>query len=570
MKERRAASVTVETDVAIAVRDGTILRADVYRPATGQHPVLLGRTTYGKRTWGAWIDPLATASEGYVVVVNDTRGQHASDGVLDPFRTDFDDGYDVVEWCAAQPWSNGRVGMFGSSAGGFLQLQAAVTHPPHLAAIAPMQTWSSFGRGCCYDQGGAFSLYTQEWALLITNQDPARRLRADQPGYPERAETTARAAWEIGRWHAWRPLIDFPPLAPDLAPYLVEWLRHPDHDDWWADRDVAPRLGELTVPALHIVGWFDRFCRSTIANYLAIGRSSADAAAPAQRLIIGPWPHGVPVQVASGERHFGPGATVDARRLVLDWASTHLRGEPAPAVEPPVRIFVLGIDRWRDEQEWPLARQREETWYLHSDGGANTRHGDGGLSRATPSDEPADTYTYDPDDPTPSVPGRVGRPWGSVDQGPIEDRDDVLVYTSEPLDVDTEVTGHVRAVIHAATTARDTDWMVKLVDVAPDGHVARLVSGMIRARYRDSQASPTLLEPGRAYTYEIDVGPISNVFLAGHRIRIEVASASFAEYDPNLNTGGPAAEERNGIVARQTVLHDAAHPSHLVLPVIGA
>jgi putative CocE/NonD family hydrolase len=236
-----------------------------------------------------------------------------------------------------------------------------------------------------------------------------------------------------------------------------------------------------------------------------------------------------------------------------------------------VRIFVLGIDRWRDETAWPLARRREETWYLRSNGRANTRHGDGRLSPEAPtSDEPADMYAYDPADPTPSVPGRAARPWGSVDQGPIEDRDDVLCYTSDELETDTEVTGHIRARLYAATTARDTDWIVKLVDVAPDGRVARLVSGMIRARYRESQARPTLLEPGRTYAYDIDVGPIANVFRAGHRIRIEIASASFAEFDPNLNTGGSAADETAGVVARQTVLHDGQRASHVVLPVIAS
>ena len=564
--------VIVETDVPIAVRDGTVLRADVYRPPRGRHPVLLGRTVYGKRQWGAWIDPLATAAEGYAVVINDTRGQHASDGDLDPFRRDVADGHDVVEWCGTQAWSSGRVGMFGSSAPGFLQLQAAIAQPPHLAAIAPMQSWASFGRGCAYDPGGAFSLYTQEWALLITNQDPGRRLRSDEPGYAERHARTTGAHWEVGRWHAARPLVDFPPLAPDLAPYLGEWLRHPDHDAWWADRDVAPHYARIRVPALHIVGWFDRFCRSTIANYLGIaGAAGGGSAAPPQRLIIGPWPHGIPVQVASGDQHYGPGAAVDARQLVLDWADSHLRElrHRRRAEEPPVRIFVLGANTWRDETDWPLARRQEEIWYLRSAGGANTRHGDGGLSREAPPDgELPDSYDYDPSDPTPSVPGRPARPWGSVDQRPIEDRRDVLCYTSAPLTADMEVTGHVRASLYASTTAPDTDWVVKLVDVHPDGHAFRLVGGMIRARYRESQSAPSLLEPGRTYAYDIDVGPISNLFRSGHRVRIEVASASFAEFDPNLNTGGPAAEETSGMAARQTIHHDTGQASHLTLPVI--
>ncbi len=557
----------VELDVPAPMRDGTILRSDVYRPAgDARHPVLLGRTPYGKRTWGAWMDPLRTASEGYAVVVNDMRGFHASDGELDPFRTDVADGYDLVEWCATQPWSNGRVVMFGSSAPGFAQLQAAVAHPPTLAAIAPMQTWTSFGRGCCYDAGGAFSMYTQEWALLITLQDPARRLRAADPGFEERHARAARGHWEIGRWSAHRPLVDFPPLAPDAAPYLAEWLNHPDHDAWWADRDSAPHLPAVTVPALHIAGWFDRFCRTTIANYQALGSAE-------QRLILGPWPHGVPVVTSSGDQHFGPGASVDARRLVLDWADRFARGSgPPPATDAPrVRIWVLGANRWRDEDAWPLGRARDETWYLRGGGRATTRAGDGRLEReAPPANEPSDGYVYDPSDPTPSVPGRVARPWGSVDQGPIEDRPDVLVFSSAPLASDLEVTGHVRARLYASTSAPDTDWMVKLVDVDADGRVFRLVDGMIRARYRESQSTPTLLEPDRVYAYDINVGPISNLFRAGHRIRVEVASASFSEYDPNLNTGGPPGEETTGQPAQQRLFHDADRASHVVLPVVPA
>ncbi|HYH91570.1 MAG TPA: CocE/NonD family hydrolase [Candidatus Saccharimonadales bacterium] len=564
---RTPSSVVVEADVEILARDGTVLRADVYRPADGRHPVLLGRTPYGKRTWAAWMDPVRTASEGFVVVVNDLRGHHGSDGTIDPFRTDVPDGYDVVEWCGAQPWSNGRVVMFGSSAGGFVQLQAAIAHPPSLAAIAPMQTWSSFGRGCCYDPGGAFSLYTREWTLLIAALDPARRMRATDPGFAERHARAARAQWEIERWNGHRPLSSFPPVADGLAPYLPAWLDHPDHDDWWADRDTAPGLPDVKVPALHIVGWFDRFCRTTLENHRLLGSSE-------QRLIIGPWPHGVPVITSSGDQHYGPAASVDARRLVLDWAERFARDGGAAAGiaaedAPRVRLWVLGAETWRDEPAWPLARARDQTWYLRSGGRANTREGDGMLTgEAPPLDEPADTYVHDPSDPVPSVPGRAMRHLGSVDQGPIEDRADVLCYSSDPLDRAVEVTGHVKARLYAASTAPDTDWVVKLVDVHPDGHVFRLVDGMIRARYRDSQASPRLLEPGRAYAYDIDVGPISNLFRAGHRIRIEVASASFSEYDPNLNTGGVAADEMTGVPATQRILHDAEHASHIVLPVV--
>jgi putative CocE/NonD family hydrolase len=559
-------SVLVDLDVPVAVRDGTILRSDVYRPARpGRYPVLLGRTCYGKAIWGQWIDPERTAADGWVVVVNDTRGVFASDGEFDPFTTDGPDGYDVVEWCAAQPWSNGRVGMFGSSAPGFVQLQAAAERPPHLAAIAPMQTWTAHGRGCAYDSGGAFSMYTQEWALLLATLDPGRLIGGHRDDFPERHQAVAEARAGIGRWHTHLPVGDFPPLTRDEAPWFHGWLDHPDHDGWWANRDVTADLPGLSLPTLHLVGWYDRFCTSTVANYLALREGGAPG-----KLVIGPWPHGVPVQVASGDRFFGPRGFVDARKLVLRWYGRWLRDERNGVdEEPPVRLYVLGQDVWRDADAWPLPGTRFTTFHLRSEGAACTRNGDGVLSEEPPrADEPADTYVYDPADPTPAVPGRLARPFGTVDQGPIEDRPDVLVYSTPPLERDADVIGPVEARVWAATTAPDTDWFVKLVDVAPDGRVDRLAEGMIRARYRASHAQPALLEPDRVYEYRIDVGPVGARFRAGHRIRVEVASASFPQFDRNMNTGGRFGVESSGVPASQRVFHDAEHPSHVVLPIV--
>jgi putative CocE/NonD family hydrolase len=564
VREAPPAPVVVELDVAVPMRDGTRLRCDVYRPASdGRFPVILGRTTYGKSTWGRWIEPERTAAAGFVVVVNDMRGHFASEGELDPFATDVADGYDSVEWCAAQPWSNGRVGMFGSSACGFSQLQAAAGRPPHLAAIAPMQTWTAFGRGCVYDPGGAFSMYTQEWALLVATSDPARVIGADRPDFALRYAELARARWEVGRWHAHLPVGELPPLPRDVAPWFYRWLEHPEHDGWWQGRDVTPALPELALPGLHLVGWYDRFCRSTVANF-----QSLRAHGP-QKLVIGPWPHGVPVQTASGDRHFGPAAWVDARELVIRWYDRWLRDAPNGIDdEPPVRLYVLGQDAWRDAADWPVPGTRFTAFHLRSGGSANTRAGDGVLSSTPPADEPPDTYLYDPSDPTPSVPGRMARPSGSVDQGPIEDRRDVLCYTTPPLERDLDVIGPVTARIWASSSALDTDWLVKLVDVAPDGRVDRLCEGMVRARYRESHATPTLLDPGRAYAFDIDLGPVGNRFTAGHRVRVEVASASFPQFDRNMNTGGTFGTETTGIVARQRVLHDAEHASQIVLPIV--
>jgi putative CocE/NonD family hydrolase len=323
------------------------------------------------------------------------------------------------------------------------------------------------------------------------------------------------------------------------------------------------------VPAFHLVGWFDRFCVTTQRNYLGILQRGGPKARQNQRIVFGPWPHGVPVVDASGDQHFGPQGSVDVRALMIRWYDHWLKGiDNGVMREPPVRLFTLGENQWRDEQEWPLARTEFVKFHLHSGGRANSLHGDGVLAVTEPADEPPDFYRYDPADPTPSVPGKLERPRGSVDQTEIELRQDVLVYTSPPLEREVEVTGPIVARLWSSSSALDTDWMVKLVAVYPDGYAFRLSSGMIRARYRESQAAPRLLEPGRIYEYEIELGPTSNLFRAGHRIRVEIASASFPEFDRNFNTGGVCAEETNGLAAMQVVYHDAARPSHLVLPVI--
>jgi putative CocE/NonD family hydrolase len=564
-------TVVVEKDVPLATRDGTVLRSDVYRPADGgRHPVLLGRTQYGKETWGAWMAPARTAGEGYVVVVNDMRGQFASEGEFDPFAYDVEDSYDVVEWCAAQAWSSGKVGMFGSSSCGFVQLQAAIAQPPHLVAIAPKQTWSSFGRGCAYDPGGAFSMYTQEWALLQTTIDWEHRIPRDRPDRVAVRQAAARALWEVGRWHGHLPLRELPPLPRDVAPYYYRWLEHPDHDAYWQARNVAAQYERIQIPALHLVGWFDRFAVSTVRNYRGIfERGGTPEARRNQKLIIGPWPHGVPVITACGDQHYGPAGSVDVRALLLRWYGYWLKGIDTGIMdEPRVRLFILGENLWRDEEEWPLARTRFTPYYLHSQGRANTLDGDGLLSPTPPTDEPVDSYRFDPIDPTPSVPGRVARPWGPVDQRPIERRPDVLCYTSPPLARDTEVTGPIVARLWAASSAPDTDWLIKLVDVYPDGYAFRLSEGMIRARYRESQERPTLLEPGRIYQYTIELAPVGNLFRAGHRIRVEVASASFPQYDRNMNTGQAFGADTVGVSAVQLVYHDADHPSHVELPLV--
>ena len=525
------------------MRDGVVLRADVYRPAgEGAWPVLLARTCYGKEGWPAWIRPVQTALDGYAVVVQDIRGNFASDGEFFPFFSDIEDGYDTVEWCAEQPWSNGRVGMFGSSAVAYTQLLAALAKPPHLVAIAPFQTWSSFGRGCVFDPSGAFSMFTQEWVLLQALLDPARRLSS-----PTRLQAVAEALADIGLVHRHRPLSEHPVLSRGEAAYYYDWIQHPDHDEYWQRLDVAGRWDEIEVPALHLAGWFDRFCLPTFDNY-------SQMRAP-KKIVAGPWPHGIPVQTSCDDAFYGPRAWVDARALVLRWYDHWLKGEENGVLdEPPVSVFVQGADEWRDLDDWPPGGGLE--LYLRESGR---------LTRQAPGDEPPDSYVHDPADPVPSTPGLVARPRGPLDQRPIEERDDVLVYTTEPLDQDLEAIGPVTARLFAATSAVDTDWTVKLVDVRRDGYARRVSDGYCRGRYRESQSDPTLLEPGRVYEYELRLLPTAYRFAAGHCIRIEVASSSFPGCDANLGTGGPFTENVEGVQAQQTVFHDTERPSRLIL-----
>jgi putative CocE/NonD family hydrolase len=561
--------VTVERDVEIVMRDGVILRADVYRPAdAGRYPVLLGRTCYGKDSWGDWIEPIRTASEGYVVVINDTRGGFASEGDFRPYFDDADDGYDTIEWCGTQEWSNGKVGMFGSSAPGFVQLLAATRRPPHLVAIAPMQTWSNFGHGCIYDHGGGFSMHTRNWALLEAKLDPANRLAPERPGFADRYEQALAAFHDVTPWNARRPLSDFPPLPPDVAEYMYDWMRHPDDDDYWSAVDIRPRYGDITVPALHLVGWFDRFSRGTVENFVGLrDHGGSELARSSQWLVAGPWVHGLPVNYSVGSAYFGSDAWLDVRQLVLDWYDHWLKGASNYIPDlPRVHLFVQGEKAWTTASSWPHPAATAHTLYLRGDGDAA---GSGGVLSPKPAvTEPADTFIHNPADPVPSTPGRSERSAGPNNQAPVEARSDVLVYSSDTLDADAWVSGQPIVELWAATSAVDTDWVARLVDVAADGTPTSVCEGMIRARYRESLKAPKPVVPGEVIRYEISLLPTSILFPAGHRIRLEVCSSSFPGIDANPGTYELFSEAAGHVLASQEVHHSAACPSRLVLPVV--
>lgn len=566
-------TLIVERDVEMTARDGVTLRADVYRPsAGGPFPVLLQRTPYGKG--GTGVFALFAAERGYAVVVQDTRGRWASDGDGTPFVWEKADGADAVQWAAAQPWADGNVGMWGASYVGYTQLAAASQRPPALKTIIPTVTFCD-GYDLTY-HGGAFAAgLVASWGIGAVASMAVQRLPDSDPRKPALlAELVRQIDGLAGRGTTFRtlPLKALPLIGEDgLSPFFWESLAHPLRGDpHWARIRVAPE--RLDLPMFHIGGWYDLFAAHTLHDYAA-ARAAGNAR---QRVLMGPWVHWSPSSLA-GEVDFGFGASDGALLLdlqQLDWFDAVLKGMDNGALDgPALRLFVMGANVWRDEEAWPLARAKVTPWYLHSGGAANTLHGGGALSQAAPGDQAVDTFVYDPRNPVPTRGGGLccsatGLPAGIFDQRPIEARPDVLVYTSAPLEADMEVTGPIEVRLWAATSARDTDFTAKLVDVGPCGYARNLCDGVIRARHRRTTDAVERVEPGVAYEYAIDLGPTSNVFKAGHRIRVEISSSNFPKISRNPNTGGDLASDTELRPAVQTVLHDPVHPSRILLPVI--
>jgi len=575
-------SLKMETNVAVPMRDGTILYADIYRPeGPGPCPVLLQRTPYDKSMPLSrnMLDPLKAARHGYVVVIQDTRGRYTSGGEFYPFRDDIHDGYDTVEWAASQPWSSGKVGMYGNSYVGATQWQAAKSCPPHLVAIAPRVTASNYHEGWTY-QGGAFALgFNVSWTLGNLTLANFPSLAARKPIPQGRRVQLAQAVDALESAFRFLPLKELPHLQDGLADYFYDWLVHPDYDDYWQRLSIEEYHSRITVPALNIGGWYDIFLGGTLRNYLGMREQGAtEEARRGQKLLIGPWQHGSSRGPGiAGDHYFGLGSdplAIDLEGVLLRWFDCWLKGAHNGIMdEPPVRLFVMGDNVWRDEQEWPLARAQSVKYYLHSQGKANSTNGDGALSPQPPGDEPPDVFLYNPADPVSTRGGPLCchayfMAGGAYDQQEIERRHDVLVYSTPPLERDVEVTGPITVTLWAATSAADTDFTAKLVDVCEHGCARNLTDGIIRARYRDSRSTPSLVEPGRAYGYTIDLWATSNVFKAGHRIRVEVSSSNFPRFDRNTNTGRRIAEDAELKPALQTILHSAQYPSHITLPIV--
>ena len=552
--------VNIEHGVSVKMRDGVSLAADIYRPVSDEDfPVLLERTPYDRNGEAAMANELA--SHGYIVVLQDTRGRYASGGDFYPFRDESFDGYDTVEWAARLDRSNGKVGMFGGSYVGATQMLAAMAAPPHLISIFPYVTASEYYDGWTYQSGALMQWFTSSWTSGLAI-DTLRR-QAEKSQTPK--DWTRQLPVES------YPILKTPELSA-LAPYFKDWLAHERDDAYWRKWKVSDHYSEMSVLGLHAAGWHDLFLKGSIKNYVGLHEHAATPAARAgQRLIIGPWAHAPTSSEGKvGDVVFGKSAVLDMTLTALKWFDYSLKGinnEHGGAA--PVRLFIMGDNIWRDEQEFPLKRTRYTKYFLHSAKGANSLNGDGSLSLSPPAVERQDRFEYDPKNPVPTIGGRLccgqALPPGPADQRPNELRPDVLVFSTPALAEDIEVTGYISLELYAATSAVDTDFTALLVDVDASGYARFLTDGIVRARARD-EAAPVV--PGKVYKYTIDLWATANVFKAGHRIRLYVSSSNFPRFNLNLNTGEGIIGASRSVTAQQTIYHDRQYSSALILPVI--
>ena len=609
VKERQgswhAYDVAVERNVMVTARDGIRLATDIYFPsldgarASGKFPAIVERTPYDKNSPRFVGHARFFAQLGYVVVVQDVRGRGESDGEWYPFAREAPDGYDTIEWAAGQPWCTGKVGTMGTSYMAAVQSAAATLNPPHLAAMFVTEGPSDY-YSCSMRHNGAleqrFLFYAFHMAVT------SREARAK----PALRIALMEARNNLGYWLARLPLkkgVSPMRMLPSYEQWAIDLQTRAARTEYWLQHGYAIReyyAEHSDVPTVYFGAWYDSYARATTENFIAFTKLKKSP----QRLIMGPWTHGIRAdEEASGEAYFGPDAIDTYNSIRLRWFDTWLKGlDTGVMQEPPVRIFVMGggsgrkfydvhglngrIDHgghWRTEKEWPLGRARNTPFYLHSAGTLSTRKPETQFG--------ATTYRFDPSDPVPTIGGNISvgydimspggfdqrtraNTFGAHETLPLAARPDVVVFISEPLERDMEVTGPLTANLWISSSALDTDFTVKLIDVYPpsadypDGYALNLTDSIMRARFRDSFTKPELMTPGEVYQLSFPLYPVSNVFKQGHRIRVDVSSSNFPRFDVNPNSGGVLGEPGPIVVADNTIHHDAERPSHLVLPVV--
>ncbi|MEX2236156.1 MAG: CocE/NonD family hydrolase [Dehalococcoidia bacterium] len=556
-----SAHIELQPDIAVEMRDGTKLRTDLYLPASpGPHPVLLLRIPYNKVLAQSYVygHPIWYARRGFAVAVQDTRGRYASEGDFYPLRHEADDAFDTLTWLKSQPSLDpDRIGMYGFSYPGKSQLLLASRYPGSIAAMAP--GFCGHGMRNTSYTNGVFNLaMASSWSIQLAADEA--RVKGDATQFEQLSEALTCSQTMYGSL----PLESLAPLnETGRSQFYFDLLANRENDDFWAPMEVGESdWGRVVTPGLHFGGWYDTFINDTITNYERL------AHLPNQHLLVGPWYH-IPWSPRVGEVDFGPEALNFLDEVQLVWFNHWLKGEgEGPIAMPRVRLFVMGRNAWRDEEEFPLKRAEETWFYLHSGGRANSISGDGTLSPEAPGDEDEDVFAYNPLDPVPSLGGNsccfeAISPMGAYDQRPAEVRNDVLVYSSEVLESGVEVTGRVRARLFVSYTAETTDFTVKLVDVFPDGRAINLCQSIFRTKRSaaDGAGSPEELS--------FEVGVTSNWFGPGHRIRVEVSSSSFPMWERNLNSFS-ASTALDALISTQFVHHSEQYPSGLLLPVIPA
>lgn len=550
--------VKLEFGAKQEMRDGMKLSADIYRPnIEGRFPTIVTRTPYN--TVQGYMRMFSDeakffAKRGYAYVIQDCRGKNDSEGEFQPFFDDHTDGYDTLAWCAKQSWCNGSIGTIGASYQAWNQWATATLNPPNLKAMICVVSLPDPVINVPY-QNGALVLWMSEWMGIVDgkrNTDP--RIFDTEKNFNHLPLRTLDEKFGRKKSKIWQ-----------------NWISHPSADEFWRKSFYQDKLGNVQVPALHVSGWYDDDVIGTHLNYTRMKKlGKTEFIRDNQKLIIGPWQHHVNVTSRFGEIDFGNSALIDLPKIKLDWFDYWLKGVDNGIMNAPkVEIFTMGANVWRKTNSWPFDGTQYIEYFFHSAGGANTSSGDGTLSRSKPSSESHDAFSYDPLDPCPNIFDKSSlAAEGPYDQRPMENRNDVLTYTSPAVESNIEVSGPVSVKLFASTSASDTDFWAELTDVFPNGYSMHLTEGIIRGRYRESLDTAKLLSPGQIYEFDLDLWVTSNVFLKGHRIRVDVSSSSFPKYDRNPNTGHKFGEDSEIIVAHQKIYHDAAHPSRTVLPIV--
>ncbi len=586
-------------NVMVPMRDGVCLATDIYFPAlggqlaSGKFPVILERTPYDKAGAGNVTNGTYYARRGYVCAIQDVRGRFASGGEWYPFAKEAPDGYDTVEWLASQEWSDGQVGTMGASYCGSDQSALATLNPPHLSTMIVAVGASNYYH-CSMRQNGAleqrFMIYAFRMATTSQEAFADANIKA----------AVDRAFANVGEWVSRAPLKKgTSPLRmlPNYEQWVLDLFTHGEYDDYWQQRGYAISQyyeEHADVPTLYLGGWYDSYARATCENYIALSKMKKSR----QVLLMGPWTHGGWGVSNAGDVDFGNHSFINYNDFRLAWFDHFLKGMHTEVSDwSPVKIFVMGTGEgtpnyqgrlhhngyWRDEQDFPLPDTQFTPYYLHTKGELSTTPPtvDGSTSR----------FSFDPRDPVPTIGGGISaadpimgagafdqrgssRFFGCADTLPLNARSDVLTFQTPPLENDVEVTGPITVKLHASSSARDTDFTAKLIDVCPlsddypDGLAINLTDSIIRARYRNGWEAPELLEPGEVYEFVFELYPTSNIFKKGHRIRLDISSSNWPRFDVNPNTGGDLGVERRLEIAEQTIYHESEYPSHVVLPII--